>query len=138
MAADDRPMRTTRALFASIGASATLVAAAAVMLFVVSAVLALDGASGTLRASAAPALVLEVTAASNPGISSSRRLAASPVVLRAPTRPRPRPRARRLRSTLRTRFEPAFAAAPDLRAVVQPTVRRPAAVVVQEIGRAHV
>jgi hypothetical protein len=119
-------MRATRALFASLGASATLVAAAAVMLFVVSAVLALDGASGTLRASAAPALVLEVTAASNPGISSSRRAAASPVVLRAPVRPR----ARRRRPASRTRSEPAFAAAPDVRGLVQPIVRRPTAVVV--------
>lgn len=117
-------MRTTRALFASLGASATLVAAAAVMLFVVSAVLALGGGTATLRASAAPALFLEPTAASNPAGAISWRAAPSPVVLRAPARPRVR-RAQ----PARTRAEPAVVAAPDVRAAVQPIVRRSAAVV---------
>ena len=94
------------------------------MLFVVSAVLALGGGTGTLGASAAPALVLDVTAASNPASSTSWRVAPSPVVLRAPARPRARPA-----QPARTRAEPAVVAAPDVRAAVQPIVRRPAAVI---------
>ena len=115
-------MRSTRAVFASLGASATLVAAATVMLFVVSAVLALGGGTGMLGAFAARELVLK-----DPSSSTSWRAAAGPVVLRTPNRPRA-PRVRRVRPA-RTRIEPAVVAAPDVRAALQPIVRRPTAVV---------
>jgi hypothetical protein len=109
------------------GASATLVSAAAVMLFVVSAVFALGSSSGTLRSSPASTLVLEASAASDPDIPSSHPAAPTAVVLRAPAPTRPRPRSRGERPA-RTRAQPAVASAPATRPAAQSIIRRPEAV----------
>nr|MBA3326844.1 hypothetical protein [Solirubrobacterales bacterium] len=75
-------MRSTRALFASLGASVTLVAAAAFSLLTVSAVVALQGWPGLADAGARPALVVD--AAVLPGIGApGGALGSEAVVLRA-------------------------------------------------------
>src|SRR5688572_19243231 len=117
-------MSNTRALFASAGASAALVAAAAVALLAVSAVFAFVGGAGGLRISASrPALILNDSAVSNPGVSLRARRAAAPVVLRSVAR-----RSAASGRSMRTRGTPVTVAAPEARAAVGPTIRRPAAV----------
>jgi hypothetical protein len=77
-------MGSTRALFASIGVSVSLVAAAALSLFTVSIVIAFGGWSAGMGESAAPsALVIAGTTTTEPKSRAARR-SAGPVVLRAP------------------------------------------------------
>lgn len=84
-------MRSTRALFASIGVSVSLVAAAALSLFTVSAVIAFGGWSAGMGESAPPpALVFDGTAPTQPEDGTAWLAAAEPVVLRATARSRPR------------------------------------------------
>jgi hypothetical protein len=80
-------MGSTRALFASLGVSVSLVAAAALSLFTVSVVIAFGGWSAGLGESAPPdALVITTTTASR---GESKRHVVAPVVLRArPQRPK--------------------------------------------------
>jgi hypothetical protein len=83
-------MRGTRALFASIGVSVALVAAAALSLFTVSIVIAFGGwSAGMGESELPPALVFAGTAATQP-TDGKARTATAPVVLRAPARARPR------------------------------------------------
>jgi hypothetical protein len=116
-------MGNTRAVFASVGAGAALVAAAAVALLVVSAVFAFGGHAGGLRSAAERSpLVLDAAADISdhrPGFPE-----AAPVVLRAPVRPL----ARRERPA-RSHAMPAAVVAPQPLATVQPMVRAPAVVV---------
>jgi hypothetical protein len=86
--ADISRMRSTRALFASIGASISLVAAAALALLTVSAVVALEGWPGLGESKARPALVVDGITLPKPGATAS---ATPAVVLPAAPRPRPRP-----------------------------------------------
>jgi hypothetical protein len=80
-------MGSTRALFASIGVSVSLVAAAALSLFAVSVVISFGGLSAGMGESAEPAtLVLAATATTQSKSASARH--SSPVVLRARA-PRP-------------------------------------------------
>lgn len=119
-------MGSSRALFASAGASVALVAAAAFALLAVSAVFAFGGSSGDLVSSGSrPALILDVSESSKPDLSGRRspRPATAPVVLRAPARSP----LRRERS-VRSQRGPVTIAAPEVRAAVQPTVRTPSAV----------
>jgi hypothetical protein len=76
-------MGTARALFASIGVSVSLIAAAALSLFAVSVLIAFGGWSAGLGESASPgALVIAGTATTAPK-NESKRHRAAPVVLRA-------------------------------------------------------
>jgi hypothetical protein len=87
-------MDSTRALFASIGASVSLVAAAALSLFTVSIVIAFGGWSAGLGESG-PATTL-VFGPTGPTRSTDAMTASAhrrPVVLRAPAATRPRPSA---------------------------------------------
>jgi hypothetical protein len=84
-------MGSTRALFASIGVSVSLVAAAALSLFAVSVVIAFGGWSAGMGESAPPATLTFAGPATTPSKSSSSRHSAAPVVLRAPAQ-RPRQR----------------------------------------------
>lgn len=118
-------MGSMRALFASLGASAAVLAAAALALLVVSALLAAGSGAGDLRpAGAWPALILGGAADSDPDISAYgfERSAATPLVLRATAR-RERPK--------RLRTGPAIVAAPVPipHATLRPIVRRPPATV---------
>jgi hypothetical protein len=83
-------MGSTRALFASIGVSVSLVAAAALSLFAVSVVIAFGGWSAGMGESEAPSTVVFATTTAQSEASSPRR--AAPVVLRAPAQ-RPERRA---------------------------------------------
>jgi hypothetical protein len=122
-------MSSTRALFASIGASASLVAAAAVALLVAGTVFAFGGSGGSLRsASAESAFILDGSAGHAPGMShGSQPVAVAPVLLRARPRPHPRPPARRERPA-RAEVTPAPVAPPQARVVVQPRFRNAPAV----------
>jgi hypothetical protein len=83
-------MGSTRALFASIGVSVSLVAAAALSLFTVSVVIAFGGWSAGLGESAPPsALVIAGTTTTESESHASPR-GAAPVVLRAPAHRRAR------------------------------------------------
>jgi hypothetical protein len=125
-------MGSTRALFASIGVSVSLVAAAALSLFAVSILIAFGGWSAGLGESAPPAtLVVGETAT----MQSKSRHRAAPVVLRAPAQ-RPQHRAVaapsrvaskpvRARTTERAVRSPAVAHAPAL--LPQPVRQPPAA-----------
>jgi hypothetical protein len=83
-------MGSTRALFASIGVSVSLVAAAALSLFTVSVVIAFGGWSAGIGESTPPsALVIAGTTTTQSKSQASRRTA-PPVVLRAPAQGRER------------------------------------------------
>lgn len=84
-------MESTRALFASIGVSVSLVAAAALSLFAVSVVIAFGGWSAGMGESE-PATTLVFGESSAPGAMASEAHEAQslPVVLRAPAVSRPR------------------------------------------------
>lgn len=116
--ADVSRMRSTRALFASIGASVSLVAAAALALLTVSAVVALEGWPGLGASKANPALVVDGVTLPRAGATASATPASRPVVL--PTTPRPRPRPARAEAR-----RPA--AAPVVRTSDRPAARPPAA-----------
>jgi hypothetical protein len=115
-------MSSTRALFASIGAGASLVAAAALALLVVGTVFAFGGSGGNLRsASAKPAFILDGSAGRAPGISPGPQpVAVAPVLLRP--QPHPRPQARRERPA-RADVTPVPVAPPQARVVVKPMLR---------------
>jgi len=98
-------MRGTRALFASIGVSVALVAAAALSLFTVSVVIAFGGWSAGMGESSPPtALIFAGTAPAQPRHGKPEP-AAKPVVLRAPARSRPR-RAAAVRARTASRTVP--------------------------------
>lgn len=112
-------------MIASFGASISLVAAAALTLFTVSAVVALEGWPGLGRTSDQPALIVgdDVVAGTARGTGTARR--SEPVVLRAPQRPapaRPEPAERSRPATavragdppVRRRAEKVVSAAPTL------------------------
>jgi hypothetical protein len=77
-------MRSTRALFASIGVSVSLIAAAALSLFTVSLLIAFGGWSAGLGESAPPAALVIAGTATTASKAESKRHRAAPVVLRAP------------------------------------------------------
>jgi hypothetical protein len=77
-------MGSTRALFASIGVSVSLVAAAALSLFTVSIVIAFGGWSAGMGESAAPSALVIAGTTTTPSKSHASRRSADPVVLRAP------------------------------------------------------
>lgn len=84
-------MDSTRALFASIGVSVSLVAAAALSLFVVSAVIAFGGWSAGMGDSGpATTLVFGESAPPVAMASKAHNAHAAPVVLRAQAAPQPR------------------------------------------------
>jgi hypothetical protein len=83
-------MGSTRALFASIGVSVSLVAAAALSLFAVSVVIAFGGWSAGMGESAPPS-ALVIGATTTPSKSHASERGAAPVVLRAPVHRRERP-----------------------------------------------
>jgi hypothetical protein len=101
-------MGSTRALFASIGVSVSLVAAAALSLFAVSVVIAFGGWSAGMGESTTPATLVIAGTTTTQSKSSSARRSTAAVVLRTQSRPQ----------------RPAVVARP--RAVPKP-VRRPAA-----------
>jgi hypothetical protein len=76
-------MGSTRALIASIGVSASLVAAAALSLFTVSVVIAFGGWSAGMGESAPPATLVIAGTATTHSKNASARRSATPVVLRA-------------------------------------------------------
>jgi hypothetical protein len=82
-------MGSTRALFASIGVSVSLVAAAALSLFAVSVVIAFGGWSAGMGESAPPS-ALVIGATTTPSKSHASERGAAPVVLRAPVHRRER------------------------------------------------
>ncbi|HUR84642.1 MAG TPA: hypothetical protein VMY78_04795 [Solirubrobacteraceae bacterium] len=83
-------MGSTRALFASIGVSVSLVAAAALSLFTVSVVIAFGGWSAGMGSATTPqALVFDGTTTTAARSDASRLASARPVVMRAPAQPRP-------------------------------------------------
>jgi hypothetical protein len=85
-------MDSTRALFASIGVSVALVAAAALSLFAVSVVIAFGGWSAGLgEAAPVPTLVFGPSGSTRTTDAMASTAQHSPVVLRAPARSRPRP-----------------------------------------------
>lgn len=102
-------MDSTRALFASIGVSVSLVAAAALSLFVVSVVIAFGGWSAGMGEAEPPATLVIAGTTTTHSKNASARRAAAPVVLRAPAR-----RAQRRAAVARPRL-------------VSKPVRRPAA-----------
>ncbi|HEX8155756.1 MAG TPA: hypothetical protein VF526_00105 [Solirubrobacteraceae bacterium] len=117
-------MSSTRALFASIGAGASLVAAAALALLVVGAVIAFGGSGGNLRsASPKPAFVLHGSAGRASGISAARADGRAPILLRA----RAGHKARRPR-LMRAQVKPAPVASPVTPVVAQPSIRSAPAV----------
>ena len=117
-------MDSTRALFASIGVSVSLVAAAALSLFAVSVVIAFGGWSAGLG-EAQPATTLVFGSAEPPHAVAARAAARAdrePVVLRAPAPPRPH------RAASRPTADVAASAGTDARVVSQPssaTVQHP-------------
>jgi hypothetical protein len=109
-------MRSTRALFASIGVSVSLIAAAALSLFTVSVLIAFGGWSAGLGESAPPAaLVIAGTATTASKTASKRR--AAPIVLRARTQ---RPQRRAAQAPRRAKPKPARAA--EARVIRRPAV----------------
>lgn len=81
-------MGSTRALFASIGVSVSLVAAAALSLFAVSVVIAFGGWSAGMGSATTPATLVFDGVSEAPG--EVRTIASEPVILRAPAQPRAR------------------------------------------------
>jgi hypothetical protein len=77
-------MGNTRALFASIGVSVSLVAAAALSLFTVSIVIAFGGWSAGMGESAAPSALVIAGTTTAPSKSRASRRSGDAVVLRAP------------------------------------------------------
>jgi hypothetical protein len=123
-------MGGTRALFASIGVSVALVAAAALSLFTVSVVIAFGGWSAGMGESAPPTALVFAGGTPTQSGDGKARHAAKPVVLRAPARSRPR-RAASVRARTASRTvrgadavvrRPVAAQAP---AVTPPAVHRP-------------
>ena len=110
-------MGSTRALFASIGVSVSLVAAAALSLFTVSVVIAFGGWSAGLGESTPPAALVIAGTATTASKADSKRRSAAPVVLRAPA-----PRPRRHAPAARKRVEPKPARAAQARVVRRPPV----------------
>jgi hypothetical protein len=78
-------MGSTRALFASIGVSVSLIAAAALSLFTVSVLIAFGGWSAGLGESAPPAALVIAGTATTASKNESKRHRPAPVVLRART-----------------------------------------------------
>lgn len=116
-------MGSFRALFASIGVSVSLVAAAALSLFAVSVVIAFGGwSTGMVEPAPRPALLL---ADSAPADAREATVAARPVVLRAPKRPRPRP--------VPASAAPSAPVAAPRAVVRRPVVSRPPAVTVAQV-----
>ncbi len=79
-------VHSSRALFASLGASMTIIAAVAFLLFSVSAVVALQGWPGLDSVPTRPALVLEDSAAMLPSGAPGSREADAPMVMAAAPR----------------------------------------------------
>jgi hypothetical protein len=87
-------MGSTRALFASIGVSVSLIAAAALSLFAVSVVIAFGGwSAGMGESEPATTLIVGSTQPAPAKHSGAHKAALAPVVLHAAARPRPRPSA---------------------------------------------
>lgn len=141
-------MGGTRALFASIGVSVSLVAAAALSLFAVSVVIAFGGWSAGMNGSSAPrALLVDDGVANEAREARARVAAAKPVVLRAPQRARPQPaaaaararsaRPQRARADVRTPAvsrRPVPVAAPAPPAAVPPAPKPHAGDAVRRVG----
>jgi hypothetical protein len=137
-------MGSTRALFASIGVSVSLVAAAALSLFAVSIVIAFGGFSAGIGESAPPAALVIAGTTTTQSKSASARRSAAPVVLRAHAQ-RPQRRAaaapRRAvskparRAAARVVHRPQVTHAPALRPQpVQPPLATPAAPAPKHVG----
>lgn len=84
-----RRMDGTRALFASIGVSVSLVAAAALSLLAVSVVIAFGGWSAGIGESTVPPALIVGEGSAAPTADGAAQMASRPVVLHAPARPRP-------------------------------------------------
>jgi hypothetical protein len=120
-------MGSTRALFASIGVSVSLIAAAALSLFAVSVFIAFGGWSAALGESAPPAALVIAGTATTASQKDSERRRAAPVVLRARAQ-----RPQRHAAAVPRRVEPKPVRVTEARFVPHPAVTSaPAAAPVQ-------
>jgi hypothetical protein len=115
-------MGSTRALFASIGVSVSLVAAAALSLFTVSVVIAFGGWSAGLGESAPPAALVIAGTTTTASKNESKRHRAAPVVLPARAQ---RPERQAPAAPRRVESKPAPVA--QARVVHRPTASAPVA-----------